>query len=72
MLQLINYQVRYFNLTMSPCPPGHILYTAEVNDEHLCRCDDNDQNIIECLPEQNMVVLKVKLLFAHLLLAVIY
>ena len=55
-------QVQYFNLTVTPCPPGHILHPTDDEDEFECQCnDDNDQNIVNCLPEQNKIVLQVSI-----------
>ena len=52
--------MRYFNLTITPCPPGHLLLTTDEEDEYECRCDDNnDENIVSCLPEEGQIVLEV-------------
>ena len=49
-----------FRLTVTTCPPGHALYSTDLENEYECRCDDvNDQNIISCLPEQRQLILKV-------------
>ncbi|XP_065907348.1 uncharacterized protein, partial [Dysidea avara] len=51
-------QVEYFNLTVTPCPPGHALHSIDEEDEYQCRCnDDDDQNIVSCVGE-NQIVLK--------------
>ena len=53
-------QVQYFNLTITPCPPGHVLHSTDEEDEYECQCnDDNDDNIVSCLPEESRIVLKV-------------
>ena len=58
-------QVQYFNLTVTPCPPGHVLHSTDEEDEFECQCnDDNDQGIVNCLPEQNKIVLKVRVMFS--------
>ena len=56
-------QIKYFNLTITPCPPGHVLLTVDASDEYECRCNvENDQNIIGCLEDERKLVLKVRLL----------
>ena len=53
-------QVEYFNLTITSCPPGLKLLSSEVEDEYECRCNNNnDQNIVDCLPNQRRVILEV-------------
>ena len=52
--------MEYFDLTIAPCPPGHFLHSTDEEDEFECRCnEDNDKNIVNCLPEQNKIVLQV-------------
>ena len=52
--------MQYFNLTVTPCPPGHAVYSTDEENEYECQCDDdNDENIISCLPEQSSIVLMV-------------
>ena len=52
--------MQYFNLTVTPCPPGHLLLSTDEEDEYECRCNDNnDDNIVSCLPEESSVVLMV-------------
>ena len=42
------------------CPPGLALYPTAVEDEYECKCDDdNDQNIVRCLPHERRLILKV-------------
>ena len=53
-------QVQYFNLTVTSCPPGHILYPTDEEGGHECQCnDDDDENIINCLPKESSIILKV-------------
>ena len=52
-------EVKQFNLTMKPCPPGHVLHVTDSNDEYECRCDDNNVNIVECAPNENKIILEV-------------
>ena len=50
----------YFNLTVATCPPGHVLYSDDLQN-YECKCNsDNDQNIIDCLPVQRKLILKVR------------
>ena len=42
------------------CPPGLALYPTAVEDEYECKCDDdNDQNVVRCLPDERRLILKV-------------
>ena len=46
-------------MTVTPCPPGHALHSTDEEDEYQCQCkDDDDQNIVSCVDE-NQIVLKV-------------
>ena len=56
---MIQDDVNKFNLTIKPCPPGHALQVADSEDEYECRCDDNNVNIVECVPNDNKVLLEV-------------
>ena len=61
-------QVQYFNLTITPCPPGHVLHSTDEEDEYECQCnDDNDDNIVSCLPEESRIVLEVCLYTNHVI-----
>jgi len=52
--------VEHFNLLVTTCPPGHALYSTDVEDEYECKCDDdNDQNIIRCLLDERRLIIKV-------------
>ena len=45
---------------MKPCPPGHVLrITNSEEDEYECKCDDNNVNIVECVPNDNKIILEV-------------
>ncbi|XP_065897652.1 uncharacterized protein [Dysidea avara] len=60
---LVHYRVHNFNLTMRPCPPGHVLNeinaTINATDEYKCICgNDNDGNIVECLPQESKIILE--------------
>ena len=61
--------MQYFNLTVTPCPPGHVLLSTDEEDEYECRCDDNnDENIVSCLPEESSIVLMVCLCLCTVLI----
>ena len=51
--------MKQFNLTIRPCPPGHVLHVTDTKDEYECKCDDNNVNIVECIPNENMIILEV-------------
>ena len=54
--------MQYFNLTIIPCPPGHMLLSTDEEDEYVCQCNnDGDENIISCLPEESKIVLEVSI-----------
>ena len=53
--------MQYFNLTVTPCPPGHVLFSTDEEDEYECQCNDNDENIVSCVPEESGVVLEVRI-----------
>lgn len=52
-------EVKQFNLTIKSCPPGHVLHITDSDGEYQCRCDDNNVNILECLPNENKIALEV-------------
>ncbi|XP_065906418.1 uncharacterized protein [Dysidea avara] len=53
------HQVEYFNLTVTSCPPGLVLLATDVEDEYKCQCNNNnDQNIVDCLPNQRRIILE--------------
>ncbi|XP_065919889.1 uncharacterized protein [Dysidea avara] len=55
----LSAQVQYFNLTITSCPPGHVLHSTGEEDEYECQCDDvDDQNIVSCVPEENKIILE--------------
>ena len=55
--------MQYFNLTITPCPPGHLLLCTDEKDEYECHCNDNnDDNIVSCRPEESIVILTVRML----------
>lgn len=61
VLCVFQNEVEYFNLTVSTCPPGLALYSTDLGNRFECRCDDdNDRNIIDCLPDERRVILKVQ------------
>ena len=48
---------------VTPCPPGHLLLSTDEKDEYECQCNDNnDENIVSCLPEESSVILMVRML----------
>ena len=52
--------MQYFNLTVNPCPPGHLLLSTDEEDEYECQCNvNNDDNIVSCQPEESKIVLEV-------------
>ena len=52
--------MEYFNLTVTSCPPGLVLLATDVEDEYKCQCNNNnDQNIVDCLPNQRRIILEV-------------
>ena len=52
--------MEYFNLTVTSCPPGLVLLATDVEDEYECQCNNNnDQNIVDCLPNQRRIILEV-------------
>ena len=58
--------MEHFNLTVTSCPPGLVLYPNDMGDEYECKCnDDNDQNIISCLPDEKKLILKVSIIMQH-------
>ena len=63
MLHVFQNEVEYFNLTVSTCPPGLALYSTNLENKFECRCDDdNDRNIIDCLPDERKLILKVHII----------
>ena len=53
--------MKYFNLTITPCPPGYVLQSTDVPDEYQCKCNvEDDQNIISCLKDERKLVLEVR------------
>ena len=52
-------EVKQFNLTIQPCPPGHVLHVTDTKDEYECKCDNNNVNIVECIPNENKITLEV-------------
>jgi len=56
---LIQDDVKQFNLTIKPCPPGHALQVTDTEDEYQCKCDDNNVNIVECMPNNKKIILEV-------------
>ena len=51
--------MKSFNLMIRPCPPGHTLSVTDTKDEYQCQCNDNDNNIIDCIPNERKVILEV-------------
>ena len=59
--------MEHFNLTITACPPGLALYPNGMGDEYECMCDDdNDQYIINCLPDERKLILKVNSEYAYI------
>ena len=56
--------MKFFNLTITPCPPGHVLHSTDVPDEYQCMCNvQDDQNIVSCLQDERKLVLEVRLMY---------
>ena len=53
--------MKQFNLTIKPCPPGHVLHVTDSKDKYECRCDDTDVNILRCIPNENKITLEVSI-----------
>ena len=52
--------MKCFQLTITACPPGHVLHSTDDSREYECRCNlENDQNIISCVQNESKVILKV-------------
>lgn len=58
-MQLVQDEMKQFNLKIEPCPPGHVLHVTDSEDEYECRCNDNDVNIVKCAPNENKITLEV-------------
>ena len=58
-------EMKRFDLTIKPCPPGHVLHATEGKDKFECKCDDNDTNIIKCIPNDNKIALEVGVAAVH-------
>ena len=52
-------EVKQFNLTILPCPPGHVLHITDTMDEYECKCDSNNENIVKCVSNENKLILEV-------------
>ena len=55
-------ETKQFALTIKPCPPGHTLQITDSNNgynEYECKCNTDDQNIIDCLPDESKIILEV-------------
>ena len=56
--------MKFFNLIITPCPPGHVLHSTDVPDEYQCTCNvQDDQNIVSCLQDERILVLEVRLMY---------
>ena len=51
--------MKLFNLTIKSCPPGHTLSITDTKNEYQCRCNNNDDHIINCVPNERKIVLEV-------------
>ena len=57
-------QIKYFNLIITSCPPGHVLHSTDVPDEYQCICNvEDDQNIVSCLQNERKLVLEVYMVY---------
>ena len=53
--------MKQFNLKIKPCPPGHVMHVTDTEDEYECKCNNNDMNIVKCIPSENKIVLEVSI-----------
>ena len=61
-LQLVQHETKQFALIVKRCPPGHTLQITDSNSgykEYECKCNTDDQNIIDCLPNESKILLEV-------------
>ena len=58
-MQVFNHEMKQLALTIKPCPPGHALMTTDSKDEYECKCNTDDQNIADCLPNEGKIILEV-------------
>lgn len=65
--QLGQLKMKNILLAMKPCPPGHTLQTTDSKDKCQCKCNTDDQNIVDCLPTESKIILEVSwpLLLSH-------
>ena len=62
MLFIVSIQdkVHQFNLTITPCPPGHTLRRNDLEDLYSCGCNDEKNiDIVNCLPGTRKLIIKV-------------
>ena len=59
--------MKHFTLKIKPCPPGHTLHIAGRQDECECGCNTGDQNIANCFPDENKIILEVAIANNHFL-----
>ncbi|XP_065905479.1 uncharacterized protein [Dysidea avara] len=52
-------KVHQFNLTITPCPPGHTLRRNDLEDLYSCGCNDEKNiDIVNCLPGTRKLIIK--------------
>ena len=58
-MQVFKHEMKHLALTIKPCPPGHAMMTTDSKDEYECKCNTDDQNIADCLPNEGKIILEV-------------
>ena len=66
-MQVFKHEMKHLALTIKPCPPGHAMMTTDSKDEYECKCNTDDQNIVDCLSNESKIILEVSwpLLLSH-------
>ena len=41
------------------------MHVTDSEDEYECKCNDNDVNIVKCIPSENKIVLEVSI-YSHM------
>ena len=61
-LQLVQHETKQFALIVKRCPPGHTLQITDSNSgykEYECKCNTDDQHIVDCMPDESKILLEV-------------
>ena len=52
--------MNYFHLIVIPCPAGYVLSSIGMSDEYKCQCNnDKDESIVDCVPDEERLILEV-------------